>query len=499
MTVKRVDLTITTGRVLLDLSQPVVEFPSGNGQMLPESVASGGTAFQYHRRMRANCYVADALPTENGYTSVGYTPATSTLLSRYVPDRAAWLTSCAGVERLIRYSSVSIVGLPHTASLGHLLWYASGDVFDTSLTLMKVVGLQTAGVTGVIGVSNRIVCHDGKWLYWSGSLNPLDFTPSLHTGAGSTGVTSDIGQIVSLVPSVDGFYILGRRGGLFAKCTGNIQTPFAVSVIDEFSGIESADWCIQSYVAATYMCYTNTGLCRLTPQKAEYDYFDYSSCLESGRMIVLHGIDCAWGEGFVDAAEYIDSPECEPTYMYHEVETARKLKVYSVSPDYECISFGWSDGHQAYQRLLVFNKVLQRSTVLHTSHNHVVDTPQGVKAEFTVLADDGEVYSVSQSGLNVAQLIYHQLQRFTPDTICISKLVLAGRFNQQLYAADCSGVLTKVQAQQGIDIQDSSYNKMDLTRAVTREVQYAGRLRQRVCSLVIPFSGTLSGVTLEYA
>lgn len=499
MTVKRINLTITAGRVLLDLAQPAVEFPAGNGQMLPESVAAGGSAFQYHRRMRANCYVADALPTENGYASVGYTLEKSTRAGRFDPDCMARLVSCTGAEQLVRYRADLLVGTPHTASLGHLLWYKSGEVFTTAFTPVNVVGIRAADAVGAIGVSNRIVCHDGKWLYWSGALDPLDFTPSLHTGAGSTGVTSDIGTIVALIPSVDGFYILGRRGGLFAKCTGDIQTPFSVSVVDEFSGIETTDWCLHSYVAATYLCYTNTGLCRLTPQKAEYDCFDYSECLESGRMLELHDTACKWSEGFVDIAEYIDSPGCDPTYMYHEVETERKFKVYSVSPDYECVSFGWSVEAQAYQRLLVFNKVLQRNAVLHKLHNHVTDTPQGVKAELSILAEDGAVYSVTQTGLSVARLVYHQLQRFTPDTICMSKLVLAGRFNQQLYAADCSGVLTEVKVQQGIDIQDSCHNSMDLTRAVTREVQYAGRLRQRVCSLVVSFSGTLSGITLEYA
>ena len=499
MTVKRIDLSVTPGRVLLDLSQPAVEFPAGSGQMLPESVAAGGTAFQYHRRMRANCYVADALPTENGYTSVGYMQQESVQVGRSDPDSLSWLTTCAGDEKLVRYQRSLLAGTPHTASLGHLLWSKSGAVFNTKFSPVNVVGIRPELVLQVIGVSNRLVCHDGKWLYWSGAVDPLDFTPSLSTGAGSTGVTGDIGRIVSLVASSDGFYILGSRGGLFAKCTGDIQTPFAVSVIDEFSGIESVDWCLHSYVASTYLCYTNTGLCRLSPKSADYDCFDYSDVLESGRMLVLHSSDCNWGDGFVDAAEYIDSPMCDPTYMYHEQETKRRFKVYSVSPDFECVSFGWSTELQAYQRLLVFNKVLKRNTVLHKVHRHVTDTPQGIKAELCILADNGEAYAVTSAGLNTAKLVYHQLQRFSPDTICMSKIVLAGRFNQQVYAADCTGDLTRVNVQQGIDIQYSCYANMDLTRAVTREVQYAGRLRQRVCSLVIPFSGTLSGVTLEYA
>lgn len=498
MTVKRIDLTITAGRVLLGLSQPAVEFPTGNGQMLPESVAAGGTAFQYHRRMRSNCYIADALPTENGYASVSYEKTRAVKLGRYY-DKLEWLTDCKGNELLYRYSTLSVHSTPHTASVGHLLWFDSGEVFNTSMASVQVLGIDAGKVVQAIGVSNRLIAHDGKWLYWSGSVNPLDFTPSLSTGAGSSGHTADIGKIVTLVPHPDGFFVLGTRGGLFAKCTGDVQLPFVLSVVDEFSGIETSDWIQYSYIAGTYLCYSNTGLCRLSPQKAEYDNFDYSDALESGKMLVLHGVDCNWGEGFVDATEYVDSPDCEPTYMYHEQDTERTLKVYNVSPDYECVSFGWDSERGVFQRCLVINKVLQRNSVLHVDHLHATDTPQGMKAELVILSPTGEANVVTKTGLSVAQLVYHQLQRFTPDLICMSKVVLAGLFNQRLYAADCEGKLTRILAQQGVDIQDSCYSSMDLTRAVTREVQYAGRLRQRVCSLVIPFSGTLSGVTLEYA
>ena len=51
----------------------VFDYPGyGKGYYQAESGASGGGEFQHHRSNYNPTYVANAVPTENGYASVGY-------------------------------------------------------------------------------------------------------------------------------------------------------------------------------------------------------------------------------------------------------------------------------------------------------------------------------------------------------------------------------------------------------------------------------------------
>ena len=99
MSVKKVNLSTSQGVVQLGLHAPLQEFPAGAGQQLPDSKEAGGTAFKRHRLMRANVYVADALPTENGYGTVEYIPIHPEYYVKFnSPTHLVWATSCSNEE-----------------------------------------------------------------------------------------------------------------------------------------------------------------------------------------------------------------------------------------------------------------------------------------------------------------------------------------------------------------------------------------------------------------
>lgn len=494
MSVKKVNLSTSQGGVQLGLHAPLQEFPAGAGQQLPESIEAGGTKFKRHRLMRANVYVADSLPTENGYGTVEYTPISPEDYVKFnSPTHIIWATDCSNEEYLLAYVGANVEGIPHTPD-GHKVWMTSGTVLGDNLMAEPVAGIQADQIKTPIGVHGRIIGHNTKFLFWSG-LNPLDFVPSLHTGAGSAGHTADIGQIVQLIEGDDGFYVLGTRGALWATCTGDPTVPFSFSLIPNFSGVRPDSVVRRRYNAQNLLVLSNTGLCTLTPQSAQYDAFDNSQSIENTkRVLEIHSVTAAL-EGLVDAAEYIDSPDCEVTWLYYEKPCDPKCPVVAnVSPNYATVSFGWDDSLQCFTRLLVQNLTLQRESVLHTNHTDVLDAKPGSGAEFILMSDG--IPTEVRFGAGVGALVYHNLQRYSEDVICISKLSLSGRFETGLYK---DPDLQVVRAQQGLDILDSYVEVLDLTRAVQREVQYAGRLRQRCVSLVVNWAGQLSGVTLEYA
>ena len=493
MSVSKINLSVSFSSIQLGLQAPLQEFPSGGSQLLPESVAAGGTAFQHHRRMRANIYAADCLPTENGYGTVSQTPWESGDYVKYLqPDRVVWATNCRGSEYLLAYSDSALESIPHTP-VGHLLWFKSGIVWNSSMSVVGIGGLDSSKLLGVIGVKGRLVGHDTKHVYWSG-FSLSDFTPSLSTGAGSSGHTADIGEIVQLVPSDEGFYILGTRGALYAKCTGD-NTPFHLSLIPNFDGVSLNHKLKVCYSSAGLTLFSNSGLCEISPQGAQFSEFNKSKQLSHTYKTLQLTATPAKFSHLVDIAEYIDTVDCEATWLYHEKPCDRKIPVVTlVSPNYITVSFGWDASAGAYTRLLVLNKTLMRESVLHINHTDVNRAATGSSAEFMLMCD-GVPTDIS-FGAGIGTLIYHNLQRYKADVICISKLSLAGSFDVSEYTQDR---LQTVEAQQGVDILDSAVERLDLTRAVTREVQYAGRLRQRVVSLRLHWAGELAGVTLEYA
>ena len=493
MSISKINLSVSFSSVQLGLQAPLQVFPAGKAQSLPESIAAGGTAFQHHRRMQANVYAADCLPTENGYGTVSQMPWKSGDYVKYLqPNSSVWATNCRGAEFLLAYAESAVESIPHTPD-GHLIWLKSGVVWNSSMSVVGISGVDSSKLLGVIGVKGRLVGHDTKHVYWSG-FSLSDFTPSLSTGAGSSGHTADIGEIVQLVPSDDGFYILGTRGALYAKCTGD-NTPFHLSLIPNFDGVAVSHKLKVCYSSASLTVFSNSGLCDLTPQGAQYSEFDKSRQLNSTyKTLQLTATPQKFSQ-LVDIAEYIDTVDCEATWLYFEKPCDNKTPVVTmVSPNYITVSYGWDASVEAYTRLLVLNKTLMRESVLHINHTDVNRAATGSSAEF-ILMCDGVPTDIS-FGAGIGTLIYHNLQRYAADVICISKLSLSGAFEVSEYTKDR---LQTVEAQQGVDILDSAVERLDLTRAVTREVQYAGRLRQRVVSMKVHWAGDLAGVTLEYA
>lgn len=67
---------------------------------------------------------------------------------------------------------------------------------------------------------------------WSSLTNPLDFTPSLITGAGSFGIQAARGVPLALLSAASGVYVICANNIVFARYTGNPRFPFALQNID---------------------------------------------------------------------------------------------------------------------------------------------------------------------------------------------------------------------------------------------------------------------------
>lgn len=504
------------------LGTPIQEFPAGNAQSLPESGAAGGSQFQHWRRFRAGCYIEDAMPTETGYQTIGHTSYTDHVDVGTDLRHRWWLQGCTGErEALLRYNEANVRGIAYLPT-GTVVWTNEGQVLQgSSLTPRTVKGINAdaGGITHVTGVAGRLIVTDGRFLYWSGIENPFDFTPSLRTGAGSTGHTLEIGDVVQLLPSDMGFYVLGTTGGLYAACSGDLHVPFDVRPIANFNGIYERANCVCRYEAATPLVYSRAGLQWLDKTLAKNDYPDVSAQLRNKTVVSLLVDDgnepLAWG----DAQEYHDNDgsdedasSCRAPQLFQQWRSHwHNVRVVNVDPRYATISYAY-DG-ESYERLYVIDLSLDRTTVLLEQHTDVVDKlyvgeSDGLSANYFITARHEDSQCI-QEGCEVARLYFHELMVLSGKTYRLSKIKALGDFCTPMYAAhlkqaDCDAQpdqqhwLPDVVARQGIDRVGSWYNlNVQLTHHDRHEVQYAGQLRQVMLSFVLKFSGNLGNLIIE--
>lgn len=90
---------------------------------------------------------------------------------------------------------------------------------------------------GLLGSFGYLILWDSAQIYWSSTIDPTDFTPSLITGAGNGGIQELHGEIVTCVPTRTGFIIFGQDNAVCAIYTGNLRYPFSFRAIKGCGGI----------------------------------------------------------------------------------------------------------------------------------------------------------------------------------------------------------------------------------------------------------------------
>lgn len=98
------------------------------------------------------------------------------------------------------------------------------DLIEITSSLTPV-GFQN-DIAGITGSNNYLIGHGADRIYWSSTTNPLDFAPSLVTGAGSE-IPNDTDATVKYIKqTVGGFYIYTGNNIVYAQYTGNARYPF---------------------------------------------------------------------------------------------------------------------------------------------------------------------------------------------------------------------------------------------------------------------------------
>jgi hypothetical protein len=204
-------------------------------------------------------YMANVLPTEQGYRSVGFTKTLEQCPG--TPYFAFPVRSATGVAQLVHtregflyeleatgspqfryvgtfvgaltYATVSGVTYINIAGVGGYQY----DFGTQSLVPVVFAGLDPLQTLGITGIGGYLLAWSADAIAWSSLTDATDFVPSLDTGAGGGSVEGARGPITYCVPNSQGVFVFSRDNCVSATLSNNARYPFNFKEVVGSSGI----------------------------------------------------------------------------------------------------------------------------------------------------------------------------------------------------------------------------------------------------------------------
>lgn len=247
-------------------------------------------------------YCHNVLPAPYGFNSVGY----EKVLSAVIPDninftsvnliRSNVLSATVNGPRV--YFAPHIDGKSFIFGLGAAVWtqvntlvsitpttvvtYATvqGITYiyfsnvgcykynSATNTLIPVVltGLAAANIIGITSYQGYMLAYDTNSVYWSSvldiafTLNSVDFTPSLVTGAGNIRPEGARGPITIVLPATFGLSVYTTSNIVSAVYSGNSRYPFNFKEVVSSGGCSSHSLVTYDANTGAQYAYTTSGL-----------------------------------------------------------------------------------------------------------------------------------------------------------------------------------------------------------------------------------------------
>lgn len=144
------------------------------------------------------------------------------------------------------------------------------------MTAVTLIALSIPTTLGICAANNYMIAYNTLAIAWSSTTNPLDFTPSLITGAGGGGVNEAKGNIVACLNLSGGFLIYCDKNVVFAKYSGNILFPFVTKEVPGSGGISDIHKVSFATNLSSHVAYTSAGLQQIGPANADDIYNEIS-------------------------------------------------------------------------------------------------------------------------------------------------------------------------------------------------------------------------------
>lgn len=319
-------------------------------------------------------YCENVVPTAEGLQSVGYESTIPAIPGASAFDTAITIRDAdennflfspagglnyiykAGVAAWVSTNPISAAGLEVSRA------YVNGRTFICYATLglyeynsgtntfnhVTITGLADADVRGIGASNNYLIAYTDITVHWSSLINPLDFVPSLLTGAGFS-IPQDVkAKISALTGSSGGFVIYTAKNAVAAVYTNNIRAPWNFKEISNAGGVSSFEQVTSEQNTGPQYAWTTGGLQKITVQGSETVSAEINDFL-AGRL---------WEYWDTSSKRLIEQRAGAAEFQ---------IKVTYISNRYLVISYS-TDNSGLYQYALVQDLVLKRWGKLKIDH-----------------------------------------------------------------------------------------------------------------------------------
>lgn len=232
-------------------------------------------------------------------------------------------------------------------------------------------GLDMSALLGFTATSGYLVAYTKFAVAWSSTIDPIDFIPSLVTGAGGGNVNGIAGAILFATPTPLGMNFYTQANVIGASYTGNIRYPFKFREVENSKGGISLDQIAYEANSDPQYVYTKAGFQTINTRVAETVLPEVTDFL-TGRRIETYDKDTV----------EIVGRNLTPTEVMFK-------KVKYINSRYILISYGIDE----FTHSIVYDTSLSRMGKIALDHTdvfeYVGDQAEIAKQSVTYLHADG--------------------------------------------------------------------------------------------------------------
>lgn len=521
------------------------------GKFQGESLVAGGKHFQQHRYTLQPSYVANCIRENSGLVSVSFKPQNSEIRGEACNiDHSDCCESCNIKPYL--HNGISFV---HRNKGFLFTEYNELYMLDCDLNMkfVELRGLDAACLKDVIDIRSvqgkRIVIMTKDEIYYSSLLDGTGKTGNWTTDdvvtkpyidfydlGGATGkfsISASIGRNVRMVVTANLLYFLGSQGGVVTKqCNQDELYPFELTVVKDFEGLRHRDHAnVKSDKLKDFLVRSKSGLGMIEADQFSFAldeldhelnrdisvYFKIKNCYG-----VLYEETCSPCSGdfledtcvtgdVLTSYTFEESVTVEGDYPVEDVEAwdeplffeqqGRESSHFKITTTSKYLAISHNSGVQigdcnescvCYNRLYLYDRRLSSGTVLHIEHKDVTMVDDDL-----LINSEGIIKKlVRQFDPEMPSIVFYKgLQMHNDKWTQLTEMNLSGHFDTKV---DMGLFDRPVFA---VHTEESSFHyrdSMDLYHQSPQRKNYGDRIRGLSLDFVVPFSGFLSSIKLNY-
>lgn len=226
-------------------------------------------------------------------------------------------------------------------------------VYDTDISSLRqvtLIGLEPSSILGITSSAGYMVAWTDTAVSWSSTIerasefSPIDFVPSLTTGAGGGNVEAARGKITHCFPHYLGFIIYTSDNAVAAVYSGNARYPFNMREIVNSGGVNDESFISFDSSSGNHYAYTTSGLQLVSITQTQTVFPEVTD--------------------FIAGAYFEDFDESTLSFTRKELRAALKKAINVISDRYLIISYGITSLTHA----LVFDIAQKRFGKLKINH-----------------------------------------------------------------------------------------------------------------------------------